>query len=193
MSRGTKRMSGQYESIDTEKDGVDFRQCVFCGETKCLVEHFAKNGYNPDGSQAYRKDCRVCYNLRRGENMNKKRHSDFLGGQRRRGEENPELTHQEWKECLIFFSGECAYCGCTTRRGTRMTKDHLHAISAGGATIQSNIVPACSSCNSSKGAEDFRDWFMKQDFFSQERLNRIFKWRTIISQTEGGDRYERTN
>jgi hypothetical protein len=47
-------------------------------------------------------------------------------------------------------------------------------------------VPACQSCNSSKGAEDFRDWFMKQAFFSQERLNRIFKWRTIIRQTEKG-------
>jgi len=186
-TRGTKRMTGQYVSEDYEIDGVIQRVCVFCGESKDLVESFAKNGKNPDGTTAYRKDCRICYNLRRSENLNKKRHGDFLGGQRRRGEENPELTHQEWKECLIFFGGECAYCGCTTRRGTRMTKDHLQAVTDGGVTRQSNIVPACSTCNSSKGAEDFKDWFMKQSFFSQERLNRIFKWRTIISQSEGGD------
>ena len=67
-----------------------------------------------------------------------------------------------------------------------MTRDHLEPVSEGGRTIQSNIVPACQSCNSSKGAEDFKDWFMKQPFFSQERLNRIFKWRTIIRQVEGG-------
>ena len=69
-----------------------------------------------------------------------------------------------------------------------MTRDHLKPVSEGGRTIQSNIVPACQTCNSSKGAEDFRDWFMKQPFFSQERLNRIFKWCTTIKQVEGGVR-----
>lgn len=178
MSRA-KRMFGTYAPDTYEKDGVLYRRCVFCGETKRLLRDFPKNGRNADGTPAYRSDCKTCYNVRRNANKNKKHHSDFIGGQKRRGD-TPNFTHQEWKETLIFFGGECAYCGATPRRNQRLTRDHLVAVSRGGTTAQDNIVPACGSCNSSKGADDFRDWFMKQPFFSQERLNRIFKWRTIM-------------
>lgn len=188
MSR-TKRMAGKYEPDVMYSDGVPYMKvCSFCGHTKPISE-FPKNGVDEYGNQLYRDDCKVCYNIRRRENRTKKKHTDFIGGQKRRGEESPDFSHQEWKECLIFFQGECAYCGATTRKGQRLTRDHLEPISSGGRTIQSNIVPACASCNSSKGAEDFREWFMKQPFFSQERLNRIFKWRTIIRQVEGGETY----
>lgn len=185
-SRNT-RMYGTYPSETFKENGQLYRRCVFCGEVKPITD-FPRNGTDKKGRPEWRQDCKCCYNIRRKENRTKKKHSDFIGGQKRRGEENPEFTHQEWKEALIFFGGECAYCGCTPRKGQRMTRDHLEPVSEGGRTIQSNIVPACQSCNSSKGAEDFKDWFMKQPFFSQERLNRIFKWRTIIRQVEGGAR-----
>lgn len=180
-----KRMKGKFkhEILFDAKEGQHVARCAFCGQIKPLKE-FPKDGKWPDGTQKYRQDCKTCYNIRRNENRTKKKHSDFIGSQKRRGEESPDYTHQEWKEALIFFGGECAYCGCTTRKGQRLTRDHLEPVSKGGRTTQSNIVPACQSCNSSKGAEDFRDWFMKQPFFSQERLNRIFKWRTIIRQLE---------
>lgn len=180
----SKRMVGAYTSKDFIENGkLVYRRCTFCGNIKPISE-FYKNGKLPNGEPAYRHDCKTCFDIRTAENRHKKKHSDFIGSQKRRGELSPSLTHQEWKECLIFFGGECAYCGCTVRKGQRMTKDHLVPVSAGGNTIQSNIIPACPSCNSSKGAEDFKEWFMKQPFFSQERLNKIFKWRTIIRQTE---------
>lgn len=176
-------MTGNYTPTVTEVDGEVLKVCTFCGEVKPIYE-FPKNGSNSDGSIKYRDDCKICYNIRRRENRAKKKHTDFIGSQKRRGESDIEYSFQEWKECLIFFQGECAYCGATPRKGQRLTRDHLEPVSAGGTTIQSNIVPACGSCNSSKGAEDFKEWFMKQSFFSQERLNRIFKWRTIIRQVE---------
>ena len=177
-------MYGIYESETFVDNGVWYRRCVFCGELKQLHQDFPKNGTDDKGETIYRQDCKVCYNIRRHENRSKKYHSDFLGGQRRRGDD-PNFTHQEWKEALIFFGGECAYCGCTPRRGQRLTRDHLQAIKMGGTTSQDNIVPACGSCNSSKGADDFKEWFMRQPFFSQERLNKIFKWRTIIRMVGG--------
>lgn len=186
MSR-TKRMRGQYESVvHTDAFGHVTKVCSFCGEEK-FIEEFPKNGVDAEGKPLYRDDCKVCYNIRRRENRTKKKHTDFVGGMKRRGEENPDFSHQEWKECVIFFQGECAYCGGTPRKGQRLTRDHLEPVSNGGRTIQSNIIPACASCNSSKGAEDFKEWYMKQPFFSQERLNKIFKWRTIIRQIEGGE------
>ena len=185
MSR-TNRMKGKFEAEDIYDGKVLVaRRCSFCGEVK-PIEQFPKNGVDSNGRTKYRDDCKTCYNIRRKENRTKKKHSDFIGGQKRRGEDNPDFTHQEWKECVIFFGGECAYCGATPRKGQRLTRDHLEPVSKGGRTVQANIVPACSSCNSSKGAEDFKEWFMKQSFFSQERLNRIFKWRSIM-RTLGGE------
>jgi len=179
-----KRLKSRYES---EYDENGLRKCVYCGQWKIIESEYARNGKDAYGNPAYRKDCKVCYNIRRNENRSRSRksHSDFIGGQKRRGESTPSLSHQEWKECLIFFGGECAYCGSTPRKNKRLTKDHLEAVSKGGETSQDNIVPACSSCNNSKGAEDFKVWYMKQSFFSQERLNKVFKWRTIMRMTGG--------
>lgn len=179
-----KRMYGSYTTETLVDNGQLYRRCIFCGEVKLLSQNFARNGVDADGGPAYRQDCKTCYNIRRHENRNKKAHSDFLGGQRRRGD-TPSFTLQEWKEVLIYFGGECAYCGCTPRRGQRLTRDHLKALSREGSTCPSNIVPACPTCNCSKGAEDFKDWYMRQPFFSQERLNKIFKWRTIMNQVGG--------
>ena len=186
---GAERMYGQCTCETFEQNGVLMRRCKFCGQVKELEKDFPKNGVDEEGKPVYRLDCKVCYNIRRNANkpVAKKAHSDFIGGQKRRGEVNPQFTHQEWKEVLIYFGGSCAYCGCTPKKGERLTKDHLKALKDGGTTTPDNIVPACSRCNSSKGAEDFRDWFMKQPFFSQDRLNRIFKWRMIMRQLGGGE------
>lgn len=173
-------MRGKFDSRTFKhQDGAVYRTCVFCGETKPLTE-FPRNGVDNNGIAKFRQDCKTCYNIRRRENATKKKHTDFVGGMKRRGENNVNYSHQQWKETVIFFGGECAYCGRTMHKGERLTRDHLEPVSDGGATIQDNIVPACHSCNSSKGAEEWREWYMKQPFFSQERMNRIFKWRTII-------------
>lgn len=180
MGRKAARMYGKYESTTFEDaKGSIRRVCVFCGEAKPLSE-FPKNGVDKNGDTKYRMDCKTCYNIRRRENATKKKHTDFVCGMKRRGEKQVEYSHQQWKETVVFFGGECAYCGRTMHKGERLTRDHLEPVSLGGATTQDNIVPACASCNASKGASEWREWFMKQPFFSQERMNRIFKWRSII-------------
>lgn len=89
-------------------------------------------------------------------------------------------TQQQWRETVVYFGGCCAYCGRTMRKHERLTKDHLIPRSDGGEMSQTNIVPACADCNSSKGDQEWRNWYMKQPFFSQERMNKIFTWRSII-------------
>lgn len=168
-----KRMRGTYKSETIKGE----RRCVFCGEWKALESDFARNGTDANGEVRYRQDCKVCYNIRRKENKAKKVHSDFIGGQKRRGEAAPALSHQEWKECLLYFGGACAYCGETPKRYHKLTKDHLEPISQGGKTVQSNIIPACTTCNSSKGADNYVDWYSKQAFFKQGRLDTIIRWK----------------
>lgn len=181
-----KRMHGMYlPEVAFGASGVIVaKRCTFCGKMLPLSS-FAKNGKDVDGRPKYRDDCKTCYNVRRRENATKKKHTDFVGSMKRRGEVDVSYTHQQWKETVIYFGGECAYCGRTMKKGERLTRDHLEPVSDGGATIQDNIVPACSSCNCSKGASEWRDWYMKQPFFSQERMNRIFKWRSIIRAAGG--------
>ncbi len=88
------------------------------------------------------------------------------------------LTDQDWQECLEYFDTKCAYCGSTEQ----LTMDHVDPVSKGGTHTVTNIVCACKSCNSSKGTKNIIKWYGAQPFFSQERLNRIFEWRTMMRQ-----------
>jgi hypothetical protein len=58
------------------------------------------------------------------------------------------LTAQEWNAIKDNAGHKCHYC---RKRMSRLTMDHVIPISRGGHHIASNIVPACRSCNSSKG------------------------------------------
>ena len=63
------------------------------------------------------------------------------------------MTPQQWKDCLLVWGG-CAYCP----RTTRLHIDHVVPLVRGGKHDISNIVPACESCNTSKGARLLSDW-----------------------------------
>ena len=179
------RHKGAYESECLYANGTLYAKvCTHCGETK-LIEDFHKDGKDADGSTRYRDECRLCYNVKRKENRGSNKHAEFVGHQRHRGERDIDYSYTEWRETVIYFGGMCAYCGRTMRKGEYLTRDHLTAYSDGGKTEQGNIVPACTSCNCSKGNKDWRDWLMAQSFFSQERMNKIFQWKQIVNQICG--------
>ncbi len=60
------------------------------------------------------------------------------------------FPHGAWEHMKVLFGNRCAYCG---RRMKRLTQDHVTPVSKGGWHFSGNIVPACQSCNSSKGAK----------------------------------------
>jgi len=66
-----------------------------------------------------------------------------------------DLTAAQWREILDRYDHRCAYCG---ERSDKLTMDHVVPISRGGEHTASNIVPACMSCNSSKGAKNLEEW-----------------------------------
>lgn len=57
------------------------------------------------------------------------------------------FTAREWQALKATYRHRCAYC----HRRRRLTIDHVVPLSRGGWHTASNIVPACQSCNSSKG------------------------------------------
>lgn len=54
---------------------------------------------------------------------------------------------------LASYGGRCMYCDAPAT-----TIDHFVPIKLGGTNKESNLAPACLSCNSSKGAKDPWDW-----------------------------------
>lgn len=59
------------------------------------------------------------------------------------------LTDSEWQETLEYFDHRCGYC---LRRCDRLEQDHVVPLSRGGQHVQSNVVPACRTCNARKSA-----------------------------------------
>ena len=59
------------------------------------------------------------------------------------------LTPEQWEAIKTLYGQRCAYCGSL---GT-VFRDHVVPISRGGDNVVSNIVPACTPCNSSKGSK----------------------------------------
>lgn len=66
------------------------------------------------------------------------------------GKVEKSLTPTQWAETLDYFGRACAYC---LRTDLPLTMDHVTPVSKGGPHTQSNVVPACKSCNSRKGAK----------------------------------------
>lgn len=65
----------------------------------------------------------------------------------------------------------CAYCGSDLKNAAPadVTLDHLTPRSEGGSNVSGNLVTACRSCNSSRGA---KHWM---DFAPGGSIERIFR------------------
>lgn len=83
---------------------------------------------------------------------------------------------EDFKAICDFFDDKCCYCGAEAL----LTADHLQALASGGTNDVSNIVPACLSCNCSKGATEYREWFHAQPFFDKERLAHIEFYKEVM-------------
>lgn len=60
------------------------------------------------------------------------------------------LTKSERMKILKKTDGHCAYCGCKITYN-EMQIDHVISIYNGGEDTESNMLPACRSCNHYKG------------------------------------------
>lgn len=80
---------------------------------------------------------------------------------------------RQFRESIRYsFGGLCAYCRC--KRAD--TVDHLKPRCKGGSNLRSNLVPACTTCNHSKGSEDWLTWYKRQDFYSEVAQELIEEW-----------------
>lgn len=64
------------------------------------------------------------------------------------------VSANQWKIVLADSMGLCAYCS----ERKPLTMDHVDPLSRGGAHDVTNVVPACASCNASKGNKTLLTW-----------------------------------
>ena len=77
---------------------------------------------------------------------------------------------KEDERLKLVLPRACCYCGAVTI----LTLDHLMPISKGGRDTADNIVWACKSCNSSKGATDVLEWCHRTSQFPSLLLLRRY-------------------
>ena len=87
------------------------------------------------------------------------------------GRMKPKSLFNDERE-KIWSAGICAYCG----DAEDLSLDHVIPRLRGGDDEPSNLVTACRSCNSSKGARDLLEWMaLRNEFPTLVLLRRYLK------------------
>jgi 5-methylcytosine-specific restriction endonuclease McrA len=79
-----------------------------------------------------------------------------------------DLTAEQWEAIRAAWGG-CAYCGATDRP---LQRDTMLPISRGGRYTLENVVPACGSCNASKGNDEVTGWLRRTRRSERDFLER---------------------
>ena len=101
------------------------------------------------------------------------------------------ITKDQWLEMMKFFGFKCAYSGITLNADTRSI-DHIISLAKGGEHEVWNCVPMDRSLNCSKQEKDLEEWYPQQDFYSEDRLNKINEWREYAYSKWSNDEIQKT-
>ena len=87
---------------------------------------------------------------------------------------------------MKFFNWKCAYSGEPLNNKNR-TIDHIKPLNKGGEHEVWNCVPMFANYNFSKNAKDMLEWYKEQEFYSEERLQKIYEWQKYSYEKWGND------
>ena len=87
-----------------------------------------------------------------------------------------DLTPDEWAALKAAWNG-CAYCGAADGP---LQRDCVLAISRGGRYTIDNVVPACTSCNTSKCNEEVTTWMRRKRLDERMFLTRYVEIRAAL-------------
>ena len=89
------------------------------------------------------------------------------------------ITNEQWLEMMQFFDWKCAYSGIefsSHNEEKDRSIDHIIPLTKGGENEIWNCVPMKLNLNSSKNNNNMLNWYKQQEFYSEERLNKIYEW-----------------
>ena len=156
-------------------------------DKKCIKE---KERYNND--EEYRKSrLKKCKEWRKDNpekifNQNIERRSKLENQGR-------GIDKEQYKECNKWFDWKCAYSGeklQNNKTTNGRTLDHIVAIENGGLNEPWNVVPMKKGYNCSKKHRyDALNWYMEQEYFNEEQLQRIVEWQIYAYEKWGGEEF----
>ena len=174
------------------KENVNqYKTCKSCKRIYPMTsDFFYHNSSSKDGFRATCKECRKRYNKELKEKIKdkikvyRKKHYYANKEQNRIYDANRRAikkgnggtyTLEQWEECLNFFENKCAYTGAKIE-GKELHRDHIIPISKGGTSYIWNICPASKFANLSKRANDLEEWYKKQPYYDNKKLEKIIEW-----------------
>lgn len=85
------------------------------------------------------------------------------------------MPKKEWETIKCSFGEKCAYCGQgATKENRGIVADHVIPATEFGEFVKGNIVPACQTCNDSRGNRCWREFInTKQGNDLSERIEKI--------------------
>ena len=100
------------------------------------------------------------------------------------------ITKEQWLEMFKFFDFKCAYSDISLGYKENRSIDHIIAIDNGGLNEPWNCIPMVKSYNSSKNKRvDVMNWYMEQEYFNEDRLNKIVEWQIYAYEKWGGEEF----
>ena len=86
------------------------------------------------------------------------------------------INKEQWLEMMQFFDWKCAYSGVLVNTKNNRSIDHIIPIVKGGEHEVWNCVPMYANYNFSKKEKDIMEWYTAQDFYNEEKLDKIYEW-----------------
>ena len=104
------------------------------------------------------------------------------------------ITKEQWYEMMNFFDWKCAYSGEKLQKNNSTygrTLDHIIALNNGGLNEIWNLIPMRKGYNCSKQDEiNSLNWYLEQEYFDIDRLNKIVEWQIYAYEKWGGEEFE---
>ena len=174
-----KKENVQYEDfniggvkVDLIIDGKRYAKCSYCGE---ILEINEDNFYQyiclKQNVNSHR--CKKCDKKYRAENP----HLAFNSSNNRRLKEEEQgkgVNKEQWEEMMAFFGWRCAYSNEILN--DERTVDHIISLDKNGVNEVWNCVPMLKEYNRCKNAKNPMEWYKQQEFFDEERLDKIIEW-----------------
>lgn len=148
-------------------------------------EHLKR--YREKNKEKIRKICREWERQDRKENPAKYSHKKTLRRTRQKGLK-ATLTLKQWVQIKKDFHYKCAYCGMDEEthikeNNQQLHKEHLVPLTNQGVLTHNNIIPACRSCNSSKGNKDFSKWYPEYKYYDKNKEKFILNYLGYINDS----------
>ena len=85
------------------------------------------------------------------------------------------MSTANWKSILSHFEGACAYCGSLqTQENRGIVADHVIPATSHGEFVLGNIIPACQTCNDSRGNKCWKEFIKSKSISDLEaRISKI--------------------